>query len=49
MGMPILDNCDLEELSQAAQQRKRWDFLITTSPLAVPGATGSALNPTAIF
>src|SRR5688572_610819 len=49
MGMPILDNCDLEELSKAAQQRKRWDFLITASPLAVPGATGSALNPIAIF
>lgn len=49
MGMPILDNCDLEELSKAAQQRQRWDFLITTSPLAVPGATGSALNPIAIF
>ena len=49
MGMPILDNCDLEELSRAAQERKRWDFLITTSPLAVPGATGSALNPIAVF
>ena len=49
MGMPILDNCDLEELSRAAQKRRRWDFLIATSPLAVPGATGSALNPIAIF
>ena len=49
MGMPILDNCDLEELSKAAQQRNRWDFLITCSPLAVPGATGSALNPIAVF
>src|SRR5436190_1004669 len=33
----------------AAKQRKRWDFLITASSLAVPGATGSALNPIAIF
>lgn len=49
MGMPILDNIDPEALSKAAQQRKRWEFLLTTSPLAVPGATGSPLNPTAIF
>jgi len=49
MGMPILDNLDLEALSEAAAQRRRWDFLITTAPLAVPGATGSALNPIAVF
>jgi kynurenine formamidase len=49
MGTPILDNCDLEQLSEEARKRRRWDFLLTTSPLAVPGATGSALNPIAIF
>jgi kynurenine formamidase len=49
LGVPILDNVDLEDLSNAAAQRKRWDFLLTTAPLAVPGATGSALNPIATF
>jgi kynurenine formamidase len=49
LGTPILDNCDLEEVGKAAQQRNRWEFLLTAAPLAVPGATGSALNPTAIF
>jgi kynurenine formamidase len=49
MGVPILDNCDLEQLSQESQQRKRWEFLLTTAPMAVPGATGSALNPIAVF
>ena len=49
LGVPILDNCDLEALSGAAAQRKRWEFLLTTAPIAVPGATGSALNPIAIF
>jgi kynurenine formamidase len=49
MGMPILDNCDLEELSRAAATRRRWTFLLTTAPLSVPGATGSALNPIALF
>jgi hypothetical protein len=44
-----LDNCDLEQLSRETRMRKRWDFLLTTSPLTVPGATGSPLNPIAIF
>src|SRR5262249_42537062 len=34
LGVPILDNCDLEEVSTAAQQRKRWEFLLTGAPLA---------------
>jgi kynurenine formamidase len=49
LGVPILDNCDLEEVSRESLKRKRWSFLLTTSPLAVPGATGSALNPIAVF
>ena len=49
MGMPIFDNCDLEEISKEAAKRKRWDFLLTAAPAAVPGATGSVLNPIATF
>jgi kynurenine formamidase len=49
MGMPIFDNCDLELISKEAKRRQRWEFLVTASPLAVPGATGSALNPIATF
>jgi kynurenine formamidase len=49
MGMPIFDNCDLELISKEARRRQRWEFLVTASPLAVPGATGSALNPIATF
>ncbi len=49
LGTPILDNCDFEDVSRESLKRKRWSFLITTSPLAVPGATGSALNPIAVF
>ena len=49
MGTPMIDNCDLEALSAAAAQRKRWEFLITAAPLTVPGGTGSPLNPIAIF
>ncbi len=49
MGIPILDNCDLEALSQAAAQRNRFAFLLSAAPLAVPGGTGSPLNPIATF
>ena len=49
MGMPIFDNCDLEQIGKEAAKRKRWDFLLTASPAAVPGATGSVLNPIATF
>lgn len=49
LGANILDNGDYEELSKACKQRKRWEFLVTMAPLAVPGATGSALNPVAVF
>jgi kynurenine formamidase len=49
MGTPILDNCDLEAVSEAAAARKRWTFLITVGLLAVPGGTGSPCNPLATF
>jgi kynurenine formamidase len=49
MGTPIFDNCDLEAISKAAAQRKRWTFLLTAAPLAVTGGTGSPLNPIATF
>lgn len=49
LGVHIFDNCDLEALSEAASKRNRWEFLLTASPLAVPGGTGSPLNPIATF
>jgi kynurenine formamidase len=49
MGVPILDNCDLEQLSQETAKRSRWGFLMTAAPLAVDGGTGSPINPIATF
>ena len=49
MGTPIFDNCDLEALAQEARRQKRWEFLLTAAPIAVPGGTGSPLNPIATF
>ena len=49
MGVHIFDNCDLEAASTTCEKLKRWDFLITASPLPVEGGTGSPLNPIATF
>src|SRR5215213_7870290 len=49
LGVPILDNLDLDALAREARQRNRWTFLFVGLPLRVPGGTGSPLNPLAIF
>ena len=49
MGVHIFDNCDLTALSQTAEKLQQWEFLLTASPLAVPGGTGSPLNPIATY
>lgn len=49
LGMPLFDNVDLDAVAEAAASRNRWEFLLTAAPLAVESATGSPLNPLAIF
>ena len=49
MGVNLFDNCDLEALAAACAQHKRWTFLLTANPLAVPAGTGSPINPVAVF
>jgi kynurenine formamidase len=49
MGVPILDNLDLERLSEIAARQNRWEFLLTAAPLAVEGGTGSPINPIATY
>jgi kynurenine formamidase len=49
LGATLFDNLDLDELSQTAQEHKRWEFLFTTTPLAVDRGTGSPINPIAVF
>jgi len=49
LGMPLIDNADLEALAEAAARRRRWTYLLTMNPLRVPGATGGPVNPVAIF
>ena len=49
LGMPILDNLDLEAVAAAAERHDRVTFMFVGAPLRVPGGTGSPLNPIAVF
>ena len=49
LGVPLLDNCDLEALAAAAAARNRWEFMLQVAPLPVRGGTGSPVNPIATF
>jgi kynurenine formamidase len=49
LGIHILDRADLEALSEATASRNRWEFMLTVTPLALPNATGSPVNPIAMF
>jgi kynurenine formamidase len=49
MGLWLVDNCDLEALSQTCDELGRHEFLFTLAPLRWIGATGSPANPIATF
>ncbi|GAA2937059.1 hypothetical protein GCM10020221_36030 [Streptomyces thioluteus] len=49
MGVPLLDNLDLEALSAACAEAGRYAFLLVVAPLNVPGGTGSPVNPIAVL
>ena len=49
MGMPLIDNCDLEALSATCKELGRWEFQFIISPLRLVGGSGSPINPIAVF
>jgi kynurenine formamidase len=49
LGIPILDNHDLEELASVAAGLHRWEFMVSIAPLVVIGGTGSPVNTLAMF
>lgn len=49
MGTPMFDNCDLEAVTAKSQELGRYTFMFSAAPLAVPGGTGSPINPIAVF
>jgi kynurenine formamidase len=49
MGLWLLDNCDFEELAATCADLRRWEFMFSVLPLRLAGATGSPVNPIALF
>jgi kynurenine formamidase len=49
MGLYLLDNCDLERLAATCERLERWEFMLALGPLRIEHATGSPLNPVAVF
>lgn len=48
-GLAVLDNALLEPLADACREEARDDFLLIAIPLHLEGATGSPVNPVAVF
>lgn len=49
MGLILLDNVDVETLAAVCHEESRWEFQYIIAPLRIPGGTGSAVNPLAVF
>jgi kynurenine formamidase len=49
MGLPILDWPALTTLAATCDRQKRWDFLLTTAPMRLPGGTSAPVNPLCLF
>jgi kynurenine formamidase len=49
MGLWLIDNGNLEELSRACASYRRWEFMLTVAPLVLERVTGSPVNPIALF
>lgn len=49
LGLTLLDQAELDGLAQACAQEGRWSFFVSAAPWRFRGATGSAINPLAIF
>ncbi len=49
LGMPIVDNADLEPIAVACAALGRWEFQLAVAPLVIEGATGSPVNPIALL
>lgn len=48
-GLVLLDNVDVEPLATVCAEERRWEFQYVIAPLRLPGGTGSAVNPLAVF
>ena len=49
MGLWLIDAANFDELVPVCRRLNRWEFMFTVAPLRFKNATGSPVNPLAIF
>ena len=49
LGMPLIDHMYLDDLSFYSEKTHRYTFMLIVEPLPIKGASGSAVNPIALF
>lgn len=49
IGLHLIDNLRLDELTAACREHGRWEFLLTIASLRIAGGTGSPVNPIALL
>ena len=49
MGLWLIDAANCEQLAQVCERLGRWEFMFNVAPLRFKNATGSPVNPLAIF
>ena len=49
LGLMLIDNLRLDDLTEACATAERWEFLLAVAPLRVPGGTGCPVNPIAVL
>ena len=49
MGLWLIDAANFEELAEVCRRLNRWEFMFIVAPLRFHNATGSPVNPLAVF
>ena len=49
MGMPMVDNAYFGQLARVCAEIGRWEVMYTLAPMIIVGATGSYVNPVAVY
>ena len=49
LGAHLFDNLYLESLAETAKRLNRWEFMFVAAPHPMPGGSGAAINPIALF
>jgi kynurenine formamidase len=49
LGLPLIDNVELDLLSEICLKEARWEFFVVIAPWRLHGVSSSPINPIAIF